>query len=194
MEIKYIKEILELAQGQELTIRIDDELFGFINLFYKNYKYKLLKNEIVIENNGDSLDTRKIEYKTIREIVVFADNDILKQAIEKATSMITIVSFLLSLPYGANEEIENLVNEKKEILFKNHLSRYETALKTEIQEKINCMGFLATVESVYNEMVVNILKKKKIECRADFDVFRQGVENSDNLIEKIIKGKERGVF
>ena len=187
-----VKEILELAQGEPFVLTLDDELFDKLTYDYDNYTYDILENELKLVGR-DFLDIRHFDYKTIRDIQVKANKSVVLNAIEKAHSLKVAFAFI-TIDNVADADIDKAYDKKMYEMFQNHLSTYIRILKVEIQEKINSMGYNLSVESVFNEMVVNITKKKKIENRADFDLFRQTLKSDKDLIEKIIKGKEREIF
>ena len=186
----YLIDILETANNKNLTIKIDDELFGSIEIKFDEYSYEILENGIKFIDLKDVGRESFYEFKEIISFKIDTSYENVIEAIKNCKYLTTMNAFVKD----PDEEMQKVIDEKSHEIFLQDLTHYEYALQYEIKEKIGVGVSNSLIESVYNDLVVNILKKKKIETWGDFYEFRKAMKHSDDLIEKLIQAKQEDIF
>jgi hypothetical protein len=181
----YYRDVLLVAHGEKVTIKLDDEIFGTLKVTFENYDYEINDEKITFKSLNDLYRIETFNIKEILSLEIATTKENILKAIEECEYLTTISSFVIE----SDPEIDSAIKKKSQIIFKRDLTRYELAIQREIQDYIKHFGYNLSAESIFKEMVVNILNKTKIENWGDLVDFIRGSNKRPELIEKLIKLK-----
>ncbi len=177
MNSELAKTILEKAINCDIKLQYDQEHFGVVEI-------ELKKNNFTVTDELLETENMLIPFKNIITLEIIADE----------FTRITLIENADSLQEAIHYTSEYITDDEKVALEILQLKLFETTkkevlreLEIEISEIINSNGYNSSVESVLINLLLNILKKEKIETSKDLSVLRLVKENE---IKKIIEEME----
>lgn len=177
MKSELAKTILEKAINCDIKLQYDQEHFGVVEI-------ELKKNSFTVNDNLLETEIMIIPFENIISLEITADNYTRINLIENAESLQEAIHYTSEF-ITADEEVALEILKLK--LFEINKKEILEELELEISEIINSNDYNSTVESVLINLLLNILKKEKIETSKDLSVLRLVKENE---IKKIIEEME----